>query len=500
MTEAALVLHIFSGVHLGAKLELPLGTWLLGSDDSCDLILQGLSPQHAKLYIEQVDSSLSVAIEPVGGVITLDGQKLNAKTELPKSTACYLDQTCVVWNLPGVIQDPILPQSPNEKAKEAIKETQEDAEEAAEEKPSEEVKEEETEKVTEQDHDEAKDANQPIELPKTEEKPRKSLWQRLKSPLPLLFLAILLGALSFALTPKIQDYPSLVEEQIKTTGLSGLLVTSKFPGVEIKGAVPKEADLDRLREAVENLAFPVYLEVLVDADMLRAVNYALRIRGFAPLASMERTNNEVYVKIKAFMRDTLVEADAKNSLETDVPSPPQKKWHILHEEDVAPTITKTLAQAGFSDIKPVYLPGMVTLTGPITTEGHVFLLRLQAGLSAHFGVPLFGESEITGGKITSPSLIAAQVKSQHLTLVPSTASENSNYAQDTTSNVDPLAGLTITALYSTPLNFIVSSDGRCLFKGATLPSGFVIENIATDGLTLRRGNKVLTYKLRGNNE
>ena len=46
-------LHVCSGSHLGARLELEAGSWVLGADDSCDLILDGLAPRHACLEIQR---------------------------------------------------------------------------------------------------------------------------------------------------------------------------------------------------------------------------------------------------------------------------------------------------------------------------------------------------------------------------------------------------------------------------------------------------------------
>ncbi|MBQ7585351.1 MAG: hypothetical protein IJU40_03780, partial [Desulfovibrionaceae bacterium] len=65
---------------------------------------------------------------------------------------------------------------------------------------------------------------------------------------------------------------------------------------------------------------------------------------------------------------------------------------------------------------------------------------------------------------------------------------------------DPLKGIKLKAVYTAPLTFIVTEDGVRLFRGAVLPSGYVLEDITTKSLTLRRGNKVTTYRLRGNYE
>ena len=51
MSSAAL--RILSGVHLGAEIVLEEGTWAVGRDDSCDIILSdaALAPRHCALTI-----------------------------------------------------------------------------------------------------------------------------------------------------------------------------------------------------------------------------------------------------------------------------------------------------------------------------------------------------------------------------------------------------------------------------------------------------------------
>ena len=45
---SAAALRILSGVHLGAEIVLEEGTWAVGRDDSCDIILSdaALAPRH----------------------------------------------------------------------------------------------------------------------------------------------------------------------------------------------------------------------------------------------------------------------------------------------------------------------------------------------------------------------------------------------------------------------------------------------------------------------
>lgn len=66
--------------------------------------------------------------------------------------------------------------------------------------------------------------------------------------------------------------------------------------------------------------------------------------------------------------------------------------------------------------------------------------------------------------------------------------------------MDPLGGLRVTGVTMSPMRFIVTADGRRLFEGAKLPGGCILEGIGTKVLTLRRGDHVFTYMLRGSHD
>ncbi len=71
----AVALYVFSGPHLGARLELAEGSWVLGSDDSCDIILSGLAPRHALLEAAAGESGMTVSLSPLDGSVRPQGGK-----------------------------------------------------------------------------------------------------------------------------------------------------------------------------------------------------------------------------------------------------------------------------------------------------------------------------------------------------------------------------------------------------------------------------------------
>ncbi|MBQ9405887.1 MAG: type III secretion system inner membrane ring subunit SctD [Desulfovibrio sp.] len=511
LSPPVVALHVFSGVHLGARITLTPGSWLLGSDDSCDLILHGLASRHALLTVSQGDDvHVRVSVRPEQGHVLLDGKNVSEETFLDCGRAWYLGETCFAWNYPDAVQEAIIPQTAfltptdgqgeTEEASEAGS-TDLDATAAVEETEAEPVDRPQTDSQPDNAQDQSGSADEEP-LPEsafqpahTDEQRTKTSWkQRLRRPLPLLILAILLCVLSFSLTngPSRAEYPDLVKSILDKAGLTGLGVTTRWPGVEVRGAVTSAAELERVKDAVQQVSFPVYLEVAVDDDMLRAVRDALGVHGFFPVVRMNRDDDEPRVVVAVFMRDALVEADAFATLEKDVPSPPLKERHIVHEKDVASTVLASLQNAQFTNIQPVYLPSRISLVGNVDADRLPVLNKLKAGLSAHFGVPLFGESAVEEN--ASLSGLSSTALTQPERVVQSSDTKKDGEGEHAG---DILGGLKLTGVFVAPLEFIITEDGRRFFPGSVLPNGSVLESITTNRLTLRRGDKVLMYNLRG---
>lgn len=106
---SAICLYVFSGPHLGACVELAEGSWVVGSDDACDIILTGLAPRHAVLDISSEENAFPVlAVTPLDGPLRLQGEEPVEPAEADgplrpaAGSAWYLGTTCFAWNRPGV--------------------------------------------------------------------------------------------------------------------------------------------------------------------------------------------------------------------------------------------------------------------------------------------------------------------------------------------------------------------------------------------------------------
>ena len=501
-TPLLLCLYVFSGPHLGARVELGAGRWVLGSDDACDLILSGLEPRHAVLEVTQEGGAVTVTLTPLDGPLrTQAGETLSPAGEgqatfAPQAgEAWYLGLTCLAWNLPDVTQPVILPEAerpamgadapaPQPEVSQPEAPPQAAAASAA---PL---------GTTESGDGNSVGAAGPLLpeiLPDAPAETRRG--GPLRRILALFVVACALAAMSVALSPKVvdeRDYPKIIKQYLDDAGIKGLAVTVRHPGVEVRGAVEDDAAMLRLRDMARALHIPVYLEVAVREDMIRAVRSSLGVRGFHPRVTLEETDEGVSrLKIAAYMKDELLEKAAFAALADEVKRLPPLAPQIVYERDLAPVLEEALNQAGFSKIRPVYLPGRVDFTGNILPGDAERLDAIRTAVGERLGIDLQGVSRSAASVDPRKPLAvdaSREASKERQSVGPTSA---------TSASGDPLGGLRVTGVTMSPMRFVTTADGRRLFEGAVLPGGWTLESIDTRVLVLRRGEQIVSHRLRG---
>ena len=506
------VIYVFSGPHLGARIELPTGSWLLGSDDSCDIILDGLEARHAVLDVSEADqqSSVGVSVKPLDGQVRLadgaaagdDGAVTQVRPEV--GSGWLLGQTCLAWNRPEAIQpileaDTIFRRMAGEGAMAATPDASLPDAVVSDAPPMANVQSPPAGNIVAAampgEQGNANDVGSadeavPLQMQPLSSAPKKrALFMRV-----LLFFLLL--ALSLALTPPttdVEEYPAVVKRYLAEAGISGLEVTARAQGVEVRGTVPNDAAMVQLYAMARALHFPVYLEVGVREDVLRAVRSSLGIRGFYPEVNFLEQEGKLRLRVAAYMKDKTLEAGAFAALTNEVKGLPPLERHIVHEKVLAPAFQEALQAAGFTSIRVLYLPGRVDFTGTVRPEDEPRLQRIREDMAARFGAPLFGASQ--AGE-TRPLQAA---KSGTALRLPEAASDVPTVAaaQKDSEADDPLGGIRVTGVTMSPMRFVTTADGRRLFEGAVLPGGYILEGINTKTLTLRRDGQVFTHTLRG---
>lgn len=488
----ALCLYVFSGPHLGACVELTAGNWTVGSDDACDIILTGLAPRHAVMAIALSDDGSPVLeLTALDGPVRLqDGTAPAEDGAAPlhpaAGTAWYLGATCLAWNRPGVPLESIVPEIGAASATAAGAEGTllSSGDGAA------------PVSGTVETLPVAKDFGTDMAaaetlLPTEPDSPssRRTGWRVVL----LVLVAVCLAAVSLMITPTDSDpshYPEIIKKYLDAAGIRGLTVSRRDPGVEIRGTVADDAAMIRLRDMALGLHIPVYLEVAVQEDMLRAVRSSLGIRGFHPDVALWDNKGNPRLQVRAYMKDELLETAAFGALKTEVRALPEVDRPIVYEKDLAPVLEAALQRAGLGAVRVIYQPGRVDFSGDFRQEDAKKLDAIRKDASELFGVPLYGTSSASGALAAAErALTPSRDEVPGNDALPSRPSANAGG--------DPLGGLRVTGVTMSPMRFVTTADGRRLFEGAVLPGGWTLESIDTKVLVLRNGSQVVSHQLRG---
>lgn len=271
--------------------------------------------------------------------------------------------------------------------------------------------------------------------------------------------------------------------------LRSLAVTRRDPGVEIRGTVADDAAMIRLRDMARGLHIPVYMEVAVQEDILRAVRSSLGIRGFHPDVVLWENKGNPRLQIRAYMKDELLETAAFTALKAEVRGLPAVDRHIVYEKDLAPVLDAALQREGLGNVRVIYLPGRVDFSGDFRPEDTKKLDVIRQDASELFGVRLHGTSSASGALAAAERSLTPSRDGEPAGAAPARPSGNGGG--------DPLGGLRVTGVTMSPMRFVTTADGRRLFEGAVLPSGWTLESIDTKVLVLRNGSQVVSHRLRG---
>ena len=328
---------------MGAELVLPAGNQLVGSDDSCDIILQdsSVASRHANIVIGfSGDGVPSVRVTPLDGQILLDGAPLPSDgADIPARTPFFLGLTCMAWAEPGESADAWRQVASGLQERRSVQERPEPAEPQREEP--------------------VMDLGDPMIL--LEEGTSvgangvgKTLWERLRSLPPqrlaLSFLLLLgLCGLTFSYAGRTPDAETRVKEiqtLIDENGFRRLVVSPQNEGVGVQGVLRDDSERADLLRLAQGVQYPVYLDVTLRGDRVDAVTSAFASRGFS-LSVQEKTDNpDDGLSLAGYMKDGLVEEQVFSAVREDVPE--------LREQAVWSRLDRTIRHA--DAVEAVLLP------------------------------------------------------------------------------------------------------------------------------------------------
>jgi type III secretion protein D len=493
MTAAGSIrLRVFSGPNLGAEIILPAGEHLVGSDDSCDIILSEgvMSPRHALLQVisGQDDAQQArVEIRPVDDAVLIDHVPTAAEgSPWGPGSPCLLGSTMLAW-------------LPAEATAEAWQEFLARLSKPADSRPGPSPSvpgsgEPAADAGPDMAPESLATANSVAPAVKPARSGRRFAGKAVRAMVVLLCLGSLAVSYEFSTRPT-----GLTQQELagilKENQFTALTVHNGDATLEVRGEVTDDGERARLLRLAQSLQSPVQFDVHVRNDRIEAIVFAFNSQGLFPEISKD---GDGYL-VRGYMRSGQVEETAFAAALEDFPAGarPLLKRDIVHADAVDATLRPLLAHAGMDYVSADYRPGLVLFSGAFSESQRGVLETVMSQAQQALGVP-----------VPYRIVVAAQAAQTQAPAREGTMQAEPRSAAPAASG-EPLpgepaetgiAGLHVTGVTLSPMRFISVDTGERIFEGGTLPTGHTLEHIDDRELKLRKDGVVTIYRLRGANE
>ncbi len=277
MSAAGVVsFRLLTGPHMGAEVVLPEGSISIGSDDSCDIILQdgSVAPRHARLDVIQAESGPSVQIMPLDRNVLVRGESVPSEgMPLPAATPCFLGLSCLAWIPVG--DSPDVWTSVLAEVQETGWGTARSGKAGI---PASEQPEKPEDMLSASEVDDAILLTDQVDANEVgEESAEKLQGRRLARSLTMLVALLCLCGLVFSYagrSPDPEERAAQVREIMADAGFESLRVIPMGQGVAVLGTVDSDAERATLLNLARNVHYPVYLDLIVQGDRVEAVRTA----------------------------------------------------------------------------------------------------------------------------------------------------------------------------------------------------------------------------------
>lgn len=548
----SVILRLFTGPHMGAELVLEPGDYVLGSSLDCDIILNDSSVAPRHLILQVSASPPAVRVVPLDGDALVADEPLRANAELAPRTPCFVGLTCLAWAVStdehpatsetGSAGEPTLPDmraGPDMRAAwdevgralRPILTPPSAAEPVEAERPAGKSSSPNTFGPDESETDRSGTAGNAAEneldenvvlkvngstannavlnrLPALSAQPTGRHLVRRSIIFALLLLA--LSGLVFKTHDELNKSNQSVEmikSILSEAGFSSLDVTESDKGPLVSGRLPDDAERGRLVRLVQNLHYPVYLDVQVEQDLMQGLAASFHSRELYPMVWAERDGDDIRLHISGYIKDGVVEAWALAGAREDLPwlgafldegtepSPGKLIRSILHAEDIELVLRPALDAARLDKAKVTYLPGIIEISATFDVDARKRLDRVLTEVRERLGVPI--DFQVREELPPLPQPVAGKATGMH-TDKPTVSSPDAP-ASTALQSRSPSA-FRVTGVTMTPMRFITLESGERVFEGGMLPGGHTLETISPTQLTLSRDGQMTTLTLRGSHE
>ena len=506
----SLIIRLFSGKHYGAEIELTPGTWVFGSDDSCDIILSdpSLARRHAAITISENGATFTVTASPLDGQVGTLEPEAPPASELMALTPYKMAAVVFAWtkapaaesDWEGVINALHIGRSPVGAEASPVEAPAATPEEA-------------------QFGEQASGAAQANDLP----------GEAAASPLPaaeagssehksggsgaslmltagLAVAAAVLAAGLYGLF-KVAAEPSdgpqtAIRNALAHSGFTDLSVTSidedrddRIDRFLISGSVANDEQRGQLIRLTKMLPHPTLLQVSVDEDITNALKSGFNAQDIWPAVEIKKGKDgakDRVLAISGYIKNEQTESKAFEKALANTPqllrlkNSPRMQRTIRHERDIQPLVRKSFTAPELATTRVSYLPGKLELQLQLTPEREKALAKAIQNLRRESDVPLIIDIK----NVDEQTL--AKAKAAGAASAPAGAAPVLASAKP--ASAGPAFRVESTSLGA--LRFVKLSNGDRVFEGGRLPGGFTLEKIQADKLILSRNGKRSVYPLR----
>ncbi len=522
---SGIVLRIFSGLHLGAEIELEDGNAVLGSDDSCDIILNdsSLAGRHAALLTKKESDGFSVEAQVLDGVVLIDGNSVSGATQVPPSHPFQLATVCLAWapvdsdlvkawsDVEAILSERYkridttgteIPTIPDSIEKTDSTDTEETTEPTGKEAPE------------PADDSTAPEENAPGPESESLPKDKRPFFSRIVKGAALISVLVLIGLLCFGWKPPrvTEGRADAVLSLLHEAGYDNLDAIEWLDGVSVSGRIASDSERGKLLRLAQGLDFPVYLNLAVHSDAADAVRASYNAMGLYPDVTELPPSPRRGVSVRGYIRDGILEEQALESARRNVPELAAKQGEesaeleifseIRHMDDVSICLEPALASERLRSFVSVdYMPGRVLLRGALTPKTKATLNDIAADVQQRLGVPIPIDIINTAEAAIPEAPPVPQPQKQD---APPAAASQDKAPQRPVQAAPPEARrperFRVTSVSMGPMKYLTLENGERVFEGGELPGGYIVEEISVDELVLSINNTKTIYPLRGGND
>ncbi len=461
-----ILFHILTGYNLGAKIVLPTGKHSIGTDNTCDIILEDadIAAYHAEITVTEKPLALdtekreyAVTVTPLEGVIGIGNTAVTKETELAENDLMHFNSVYMLW------QHEDSPVNLEQFYRKLYSETTQQENTPAQ-------KNKQPQQKTENDTIDANNIGTEADSSnKSDKKKNVSLM--------LFFTVLICLAFILTFTPiKKSSFKNMqaIEKHLAENGFPTISATLADNTILFEGILNSNAEQARLYALAQTMQYPVHMNIMIKEDIENAFKNTLATEDIHPAVDIKNDT----IHLSYYVKDAFIQQIAHKTLKEMLPS--YLTEHVVYDTVLYADVLQKLIDSkkeefGLENVYFGYDKGKVLISGANTLEQENTVANIFDAVSNELGFKIVYSLARNGKTKTQGT---AQKKTK-------------NSFEEKTKE------LNVKSVTMGAIPFITLDNDEKIFEGGMLPTGATLEKITLHELTLMENNSLTTYQLRG---